>query len=246
MIFQHVLKIMKQNKHVYKSCCSFHIVFIHTVTVIMSIPFEIPTTVLLAGPTQSGKSYWIRDLIKHGDEMFKETPEKVVYCYTAWQTMFEAMKEKVHFHRGLPSQVNLEEWSNGHMLLILDDLMQEVCSSKEVMSLFTIHCHHKNISVLFLSQNIFPPGKCARTIFLNCHYIVLFGTKRDELQVQILGRQIFPGQKGYFMSAYQDATKQPYGYLVYDLHLATDSRFQLRSRVFRNEVTWFYSLREDD
>ena len=94
----------------------------------MSIPFETPTTVSLAGPTQSGKSYWIRDLIKHGDKMFKQTPEKIVYCYTAWQTMFEAMK-------GLPSQVNLEEWSNGHMLLVLDDIMKEACSSKEVMSL---------------------------------------------------------------------------------------------------------------
>ena len=175
--------------------------------------------------------------------MFKQTPKNIVYCYTAWQTMFEALplddccrlvlpynavnsiqqtgqipndppqmgtkstttsnhpstpalKEKVHLHKGLHSQVNLEEWSNGHMLLILNDIMQEACSSKEVMSLFTIHCHHKNISVLFLSQNIFPPGKCARTIFFNCHYIVLFGTKQDKLQVQILGRLI------YFMSAY--------------------------------------------
>ena len=36
--------------------------------------------------------------------MFKEIPEKVVYCYTAWQKMFDDMKENVHFHKGPPSQ----------------------------------------------------------------------------------------------------------------------------------------------
>ena len=82
-----------------------------------------------------------------------------MYCYTAWQTMFDDMKKKRRLSKSLPSQDNLEEWSNGHMLLILDDLKQEVCSSRGVMRLCTIHWHHKNISVIIISQNKFPPGK---------------------------------------------------------------------------------------
>ena len=31
----------------------------------MSLPFETPTTMMLAGPTQSGKSYWVNKLIMH-------------------------------------------------------------------------------------------------------------------------------------------------------------------------------------
>ena len=77
----------------------------------MPIRFESPTTFLLADPTQSDKSFWIRNLIKHRDEMFKESPEKVVYCYTEWQKMFDGMKENVHFPKGLTSQDNLEEWT---------------------------------------------------------------------------------------------------------------------------------------
>ena len=48
------------------------------------------------------------------------------------------------------------------------------------------------------------------------------------------------------MSAYQDVTIVPYGYIVCDLHLATDTRFQLGSHIFPNEVTWFYSIKEND
>ena len=48
------------------------------------------------------------------------------------------------------------------------------------------------------------------------------------------------------MSAYKDVTKVPYKYLVCDLHPATDTRFKLRSHVFPNDVTWFYSIKEND
>ena len=211
----------------------------------MSTPFETPTTMMLAGPTQSGKSFWVNKLIIHKESMFKTCPIRIVYCYGAWQKMFLTMKD-VRFHKGLPTEDDLDKWSGEHMLLILDDVMQEACSSKNILSLFTIHCHHKNITVLFLTQNIFPPGKCARTISLNCHYIVLFGTKRDKLQVQTLGSQIFPGQRGYFLAAYQDATEKAYGYLVCDLHPNTSKRFQLRSQIFPEDFTTIYTPSSQD
>ena len=208
----------------------------------MAVPFESPTTLMLAGPTQSGKSYWVKRLLSHKNVMFKTSPNKVVYAYGARQAMFGEMQD-VTFHSGLPSRENIEEWTKDgqHMLLILDDVMQEACSSSDIMALFTIHCHHRNITVLFLTQSIFPPGKCARTISLNCHYIVIFKTKRDKLQVQTIGTQIFPGQKAYFMDAYQNATSEAYGYLVCDLHPGTDKKYQLRTHIFPDEDTWVYS-----
>ena len=132
------------------------------------------------------------------------------------------------------------------MLLVLDDVMQEVCSLRNIPILFTIHCHHKNITVLFLTQNIFPLGKCARTISLNCYYIVLFGTKRGKLQVQTLGINFFPGQRAYFISAYQDATDRAYGYLVCDLHPATAKIFQLRFQIFPEDFTTIYMSETSD
>lgn len=210
----------------------------------MFLKLETPSTFLLAGPTQTGKSCFVKKLIENKDEMFKVPPVAVKYAYGAWQPMFEDLQESgVDFHRGVPSGDELKQWSRDgqHVLVVLDDVMQEACSSPEIMSLFTVQCHHNDMSVVFLTQNVFPPGKCARTISLNCHYIVLFKTKRDTLQVQTLGKQILPGEVGYFMDAYRDATKEAFGYLLCDLHPKTDKEFQLRTHVFPDELTWYYT-----
>lgn len=210
----------------------------------MFLKFESPSSYLLAGPTQTGKSCFIKKIIEFKDQMFKVPPVSVKYAYGAWQPMFEDMEELgVDFHSGVPTSEELNQWTErgDHVLVVLDDVMQEACTSQEIMSLFTIQCHHKNMSVFFLSQNIFPPGKYARTISLNCHYIILFKTKRDRLQVQTLGRQILPGEVIYFTDSYRDATEEPYGYLLCDLHPGTDKEFQLRTRIFPGELTWYYT-----
>ena len=82
--------------------------------------------------------------------MFSPTPIKILYAYSAWQDAFEDMKD-VTFHNGLPTRDELEP----NMLLVLDDVMHEATSSADVMRMFTIDCHHKCISVLFLVQNMF-------------------------------------------------------------------------------------------
>lgn len=210
----------------------------------MFLEFEIPSTILIVGPTQSGKTSFVRKIIECKEQLFKVPPVTVKYVYGAWQPGYTVMaKSGIEFHKGAPTGEELSKWSESgdHVLVVLDDVMQEACASPEIMSLFTIQCHHRNMSVIFLTQNIFPSGKWARTISLNCHYIVLFETKRDKLQVQTLGKQIFPGDSTYFMDAYRDATSEPYGYLLCDLHPGTNKEFQLRTLLFPEEFTWYYT-----
>lgn len=214
----------------------------------MFCPLQNPTTVLVTGPTQSGKSFWTKRLLEEKDRVFENPPVRVVYAYGAWQPAFEELRERgVLFHEGLPGEEDIDRWFDGSpSLLVLDDVMKEACDSPEITRLFTVKCHHGNISVVFLTQNIFPPGKCSRTISLNCHYIVLFKTKRDQLQVQTLGRQLLPGQSGYFMESYADATASRHGYLLCDLHPRTEKEFMLRSRIFPGEYHWYYTPKSDD
>ena len=40
-------------------------------------------------------------------------------------------------------------------ILILDDLMEQVVKDPKIMSVFNESSHHKNISVLFLMQNMY-------------------------------------------------------------------------------------------
>jgi hypothetical protein len=64
------------------------------------------------------------------------------------------------------------------------------CGFSEVAaaaSLFTKKSHHRNISVMYIEQNLFHKGKNHRTISLNAHYMVLFKNPRDEaLRLMVL------------------------------------------------------------
>lgn len=62
--------------------------------------------------------------------------------------------------------------------------------------------------------------------------------RRDKLQLQMIGRSIFPGQTGDFIRIYQQAlldnqtyNNNNYGYLVVDLMPESDSAFQLRTGI---------------
>ena len=68
---------------------------------------------------------------------------------------------------GFPS--NLYNLTKGHdnSLVVLDDMMEHCSGNQRVADLFTRGSYHRGISVLYLTQNLFPPGKLSRTISLD-------------------------------------------------------------------------------
>ena len=88
-------------------------------------------------------------------------------------------------------------------MIILDDLMEE--TDQRVASLFTKKSHHRNISVMYIVQNLFHH----RTISLNAHYMVVFKNPRDVSQIMALAHQMYPQRTKYFLEAYTAATAQP-------------------------------------
>lgn len=154
----------------------------------------------------------------------------------------ETVVNSITFHQGIPDKNILERFSNEHgsILLVLDDVMGQGTNNVELMNLFTTYSHHMGITVIFLLQNIFPPGKYMRTISLNAHYIILFKNPRDERQVRTLGSQIFPNQSKYFMDAYKKATELPYSYLCVTLYPGTSERYRLSSNIFPEQETILY------
>ena len=52
--------------------------------------------------------------------------------------------------------VDITDISTGKdVIVILDDLMNECLEDKSILSMFTKGPHHKNISVIFITQNIY-------------------------------------------------------------------------------------------
>ena len=103
-------------------------------------------------------------------------------------------------------------------LIVFDDQMIDASKDQRIVNLFTRSgFHQRNLSVIYILQNLFHQGKGSRTISLNSHYLVLFKNPRDKLQILTLAKQMSPGQTGFFLDQYEEAVKTPFGYLLIDL-----------------------------
>ena len=88
---------------------------------------------------------------------------------------------------------------------------------------------------MYLTQNLFPPGKLSRTISLNSHYMIVFKNPRDSLGISTSARQMYPHNTNFLLQSFQDATKKPYGYLLLDLHQLTPANMRLRTNILPGE-----------
>lgn len=199
--------------------------------------FKTPSSILVVGPSGCGKTCFTQVLLlEHFNELFVSPPKKVHYCYGAWQDRFADMqKADVKFHEGVPASSQLNSWFPNGGLLIIDDLMEEGGNDKEVLDLFTKHSHHQNITVMYLCQDMFPPGKFAKSISRNAHYIIAFKNPRDQLGMRNLLLQAFPSNWQDIMDVYRKVTERPFRYLTLDLHPASDDCTGVLSHLLTNE-----------
>jgi hypothetical protein len=135
---------------------------------------------------QSGKSYLVRFMSRHAEELFNPVTAKIIHCYGVYKKEFEQMLQTVPnltLVEGFPD--NLCEMTRGHdnSLVVLDDLMSQCSNDPRVSDLFTCDSHHLGMSVLYLTQNLFLPGERSRTISLNSHVLLVFRNPRDSLGV---------------------------------------------------------------
>lgn len=167
------------------------------------LPFSAPTTILICGSTQSGKTHFTKRLLENADKMFSTPAEKVVYAYSEHQPMFDEMMSSIPrlvLHQGLPLKEDIEQYTEAvnHTIVVLDDLMLQVAQSQDCVHLSTVTSHHRNVTTVMMSQNLYPPGKYARTISLNCLNVILLKNYRDSRQIITFGSQILPGHVPFF------------------------------------------------
>lgn len=209
--------------------------------------FRHPFTMIISGPTQSGKSTLLARLLKHKNSMFKDWHDrrlwfkKIHWHHDATQSLHDQLKgikrPGIKFFRGLPDEKVLRR-NKKPMLLIIDDLMKETPNSDVVGNIFTKISHHNNISVIYIIQNLFAnQGKKAsqhRDISLNSHYVVLMKNPRDALQPKLLGAQM--DKRAFLASIYEDATKHSYGYLLMDFTQQANDLLRFRTQIFPDDT----------
>ena len=199
-----------------------------------------PFTCMVAGMTGSGKTVWVQSLLQQAQTVIDQPPERIIWCYSQWQnayTQLLMMIPTIEFVKGIPESLENDTYLdvNIHNLIVIDDQMIEAGKDNRIVNLFTKGSHHRNLSVIYIVQNLFHQGKGNRSISLNSHYLVLFKNPQDKLQILTLAKQMYPSETAWFIKEYEEAVRRPYGYLFVDLRPTTPDRCRLRTNVLPGE-----------
>lgn len=203
-----------------------------------------PCTILIAGPTGSGKSSLVKEIIQNLKGVFENPPKKIIFCYDRDQALYDEIVRyasvPIEFVKGLPEKLKPTPRS----LLILDDLQDQ--NAFQISAWFTKNSHHYDCDVIFLTQNLFLKGAHYRTISLNTHILILFKNPRDSFQVMSLARQLKPKNTKFVLDAYNCATKLPHGYIVIDLKQQTPDSQRYRDNILPLKATYFVDKKDYD
>ena len=205
----------------------------------MDARLKTPFNMIVAAPSQAGKTAWVERMILYQDSLLQD-PAAAIVWYSPHE--FESPLPNVDVRNCLPwEDENDAVMADGaHRMIVIDDFAQETCRSKELTTLLTKYSHHRNTSVVQITQNLFWAGPEQRTRSLNMHYFVLLRQSRDYRQIATLARQITQNkkQKDTFIAAYNDATREaPYSYLLVSVHPRDPPELLLRSNIFPEEAT---------
>ena len=200
----------------------------------MDLRIHCNRTMCMAGPSHSGKTTFVMELLDRRNEVFDCTPNRVVWCFGIYQHALNSMLEQKGYvlHSDIISTSEIQPYD----IIVLDDLFHEGKNSQDVTAMFTRAAHHKPCFIIFIMQNLFPPGKDSRTRSLNTHYLVVFKNPRDKSQVEFLARQILPRNPKTLIHIFEAATERPHSYLFLDLTQECPDRLRFRSHLFEKPI----------
>ena len=197
----------------------------------MDLRLKCDRTMCIAGPSHSGKTFITLQIIDNRATMFECKTNRVIWCYGIYQA---ALQQELQQRPGVIVKSDLIHTSEiePYDIVVLDDLLDEARASQDVTSMFTKAAHHKPCFIIFITQNLFPSGKEARTRSLNTHYYIIFKNPRDKSQVEFLARQIAPRKSRAIVEVFEAATTRPHGYLFFDFTQECPDQYRLRTNLF--------------
>ena len=80
--------------------------------VIMDPGWKHPCPALVAGPTCSGKTQFVKRLLEAGEEMIDGAPENIIWCYGMYQPAYDEMQRTIRnltFIEGVPIDLDIYE-----------------------------------------------------------------------------------------------------------------------------------------
>ena len=222
---------------------------------IESLKLRGPGIYWVTGKTMSGKTNAITNLLRHLDDMVvftvkdkegvvSEQPvEEVHYFFQGvWQeNPFDELEGEynVQFHNTCPTSDEIHEICKDKMprILILDDMMNHITDSKDIVELLTKQVHHMNIMVFLITQMLHPTGKFSVGLRAQGHGYFFFQITADEQGLRRRFKALTDKRNlDAVMRFYEASLEQACGYMYADCHsLQTLREFKFFRNIFPSE-----------
>ena len=110
------------------------------------IVFQHPFTMTVTGPTGSGKTMLLKELLLHRNKICP-SPDRIVYLYKRWQPLYDQMQEiipNIEFISGIPDDLDNDALFNVNKnnVIICDDMMSLAAVDPKIADLYTEGSHH--------------------------------------------------------------------------------------------------------
>lgn len=120
---------------------------------------------------------------------------------------------------------------------IFDDLMSELADCNILTNLFTKYSSHSDISVIFITQNLFFEGKKKSqniTIYRNTHILVLYRNPMDNSTISLVAKRISTSRHRELKEMFQ-FIQEKYRYVVIHGDFNTPEKLRFTTDVFSQD-----------
>jgi hypothetical protein len=196
----------------------------------MTLKLQHPITILVAGRSSCAKTTFVIRLLQYREQLCDIVFTNIVWCHS--ENNAPHYLDIVTFVKGVPE---FENPDNKPTLIVLDDLKDTAYSTSQ--SIIFKGSHHRNISLVLITQNLFHQGPASHDISLNSKYIVVFKNPKYNTQIVHLARQVYPENNSSFHKIYLDVCRVFHSYLFLDFTQSINSFLRFRTKVFPGEST---------
>lgn len=203
----------------------------------MDLSLDNASTFQVVGPSGCGKTFFVTQLLANARGIFK-TPIRHTYWIMGCEDgesgktseQLDTLKDMTILNGFSKDWQSLPKRGDA---LVIDDLYAESTKETNFNNLFTKIARHREVTVIFITQNLFHQGGQHRTRNLNVHYLVIFKNPRDCTAIDYVGRQAFTSNRKFLVDAYHDATNgKPNGYLFIDFTQSCPEHLRVRTDIF--------------
>jgi len=198
--------------------------------------------IFIQGPSGSGKSMWVYNLLEHLPRIAQYIPEQVLYIYARQQPWMDEMLEKKLVHHFIEGNDIIDTVLEEHFqnktssLVIFDDQMNSQATTAYVAKLFTVDGRHSNLSLIWMSQAVFGDrgtnGRQVRLIRSNADYLVIFKAPGDINSIRQLSTQMCTD--GLIRKIYDYITsEQAHSYLMINITQTRTIHCTYLTNIFR-------------